>query len=56
MVFGDVIAVEPGFVVGLDEPQAVVEQFFLRDARVVEMVEHAEFHVISPGTLCLGIL
>ena len=43
-MLGEVIAVEAGAVVGLDQLQPVGVELAERHARVVHVVEHAEFH------------
>ena len=43
-MLGDVIAVEARAVVGLGEPQPVGVELAERHARVVDVVEDAEFH------------
>src|SRR5205823_4922237 len=48
VVLGQVIAVEAGLVVSLDELQPLLEMAGQRLAAVVEMIEHAELHPVSP--------
>src|SRR5260221_10863313 len=48
-MLGQVVAVEPGAVVGLDQPEPVLEMAPERPAAVVEMVEDPEAHQSLPS-------
>jgi hypothetical protein len=47
MVFGEMVAVETGAVIGFDQSQPIGVELTERDPRVVQVVEHTEFHVAS---------
>jgi hypothetical protein len=47
VMLGEVIAVDAGALVRFNQPQSLLEQFADRPAVVIEMIEHAEFHVVS---------
>jgi len=51
-MLSEVIGVEAQAVVGLGKPQPAGEQFAVRNARIVHVIENAEFHdwLISPQT------
>ena len=52
VVLGEMIAVEPGAVIGLDQPEPVLEMPRQRQPAVVEMVEDPELHRRLPD-LCM---
>ncbi len=47
VMLGEVIAVKAGTVVSLGEPQAAGKQLAVRNARIVHVVEDAEFHEVG---------
>jgi hypothetical protein len=47
MVFGQMVATETGAVIGLDQLQPIGVELTERDPRVVQVVEHTEFHLAS---------
>ena len=48
MVLRDVVAVDAGAFIGLRQAQAIFVKFCERNARVIHVVEHAEFHRFLP--------
>ena len=44
MMLGEVIAVKARAIVSLGKPQPAGKQLAMRDARIVHVVEYAEFH------------
>ena len=54
MMFGEVIGVKARAIVSLGEFEPPGEQLTVRHARIVQVIEHAEFHGWNPPDVIPG--
>src|SRR5271165_3871904 len=50
-MFGEVVGVDAGAIIGLDQAQPILVVLAERQARMVQVIEYAEFHWFPPRRL-----